>query len=259
MKLSIITINFNNRDGLQKTIDSVISQTWHDYEWIIIDGGSTDGSKDLIEKYQEYFAYWCSEPDKGVYNAMNKGIAKAKGEYLNFMNSGDSYASNEVLEKVFNSGYNTDILYGYMKRLSLDGPLNNQSMMKDKVEWYDFYNDTFPHQSSFIKRLLFKKCGKYDESYKALADWKFFIKTVVYKGASFHFLPIVVAIYECGGISDGRVGLLERDRLRSEMFPSMVMADLPLLVSVKELYARHYFRKMYTLLYKIYKLYHHLF
>ena len=80
MKLSIITINYNNKAGLQKTIDSVICQTWKDYEWIIIDGGSTDGSKELIEQYQQYFAYWCSEPDKGVYNAMNKGITKAKGE-----------------------------------------------------------------------------------------------------------------------------------------------------------------------------------
>ena len=78
MKLSIITINYNNKAGLQKTIDSVVAQTWRDFEWIIIDGGSTDGSKELIEQYQQHFAYWCSEPDKGVYNAMNKGIDKAK-------------------------------------------------------------------------------------------------------------------------------------------------------------------------------------
>ena len=85
MKLSIITINYNNKEGLQRTIDSVIGQTWHDFEWIIIDGGSKDGSKELIEQYQQYFAYWCSEPDKGVYNAMNKGIKHAQGEYLLFL------------------------------------------------------------------------------------------------------------------------------------------------------------------------------
>ena len=91
MKLSIITINYNNCDGLQKTIDSVIAQTWRDFEWIVIDGGSTDGSKELLEQYKEHFSYWCSEPDKGIYNAMNKGIAKANGDYLNFMNSGDAF------------------------------------------------------------------------------------------------------------------------------------------------------------------------
>ena len=84
MKLSIITINYNNKAGLQRTIDSVICQTCKDFEWIVIDGGSTDGSKQLIEQYQSHFAYWCSEPDNGVYHAMNKGITHAKGEYLLF-------------------------------------------------------------------------------------------------------------------------------------------------------------------------------
>ncbi len=91
MKLSIITVNLNNKDGLQKTIDSVISQTFKDFEWIVIDGGSTDGSKELIEKYSDYISYWVSEPDKGIYNAMNKGIKVAKGDYLEFLNSGDIF------------------------------------------------------------------------------------------------------------------------------------------------------------------------
>lgn len=89
MKLSIITVNLNNRDGLKRPIDSVVSQTFTNYEWIVIDGGSTDGSRELIEQYSNHFAYWCNEPDKGIYNAMNKGIAHAKGEWLQFLNSGD--------------------------------------------------------------------------------------------------------------------------------------------------------------------------
>ena len=112
MRLSIITVNYNNKDGLQKTIDSVISQTFKDFEWIVIDGGSTDGSRELIEKNKNYFSFWCSEHDKGVYNAMNKGIVHAKGEYLNFMNSGDCFVSNKVLEKIFSNDYTNDILYG---------------------------------------------------------------------------------------------------------------------------------------------------
>ena len=125
MKLSIITVNYNNRDGLQKTIDSVICQTFKDYEWIIIDGGSTDGSRELIEQYQDHFAYWCSEPDKGVYNAMNKGIAKAKGEYVNFMNSGDCFADANVLERLFADGYDEDIIAGLVQ-LS-NGKILNQN------------------------------------------------------------------------------------------------------------------------------------
>ena len=91
MKLSIITVNLNNLEGLKKTYESVVCQTFTDYEWLVIDGGSTDGSREFIEEHQDKFAYWCSEPDKGIYNAMNKGIVRAKGEYLNFMNSGDYF------------------------------------------------------------------------------------------------------------------------------------------------------------------------
>ena len=97
MKLSIITVNLNNLEGLKKTYESVVCQTFTDYEWLVIDGGSTDGSREFIEQHQDKFAYWCSEPDKGIYNAMNKGIVKAKGEYLNFMNSGDCFASSFVV------------------------------------------------------------------------------------------------------------------------------------------------------------------
>ena len=81
-KLTIITINFNHKEGLKRTIDSIVNQTFIGYEWIVVDGGSTDGSKELIEQYKDHFAWWCSEPDKGVYNAMNKGISHATGEAL---------------------------------------------------------------------------------------------------------------------------------------------------------------------------------
>ena len=121
MKLSIITINFNNCEGLQKTIESVVSQSFKDFEWIVIDGGSTDGSRELLEQYADHITYWVSELDKGVYNAMNKGIKVAKGEYVNFMNSGDVYASASILEDVFSTSHTADVLYGYMMRGSVDG------------------------------------------------------------------------------------------------------------------------------------------
>ena len=101
MHLSIVTINYNNLSGLQKTIDSVLSQSFEDFEWIVIDGGSTDGSKELLEQYQEHFAYWCSVPDKGIYNAINKGIKLATGDIIGLLNSGDTAlpdAYDEVLD-----------------------------------------------------------------------------------------------------------------------------------------------------------------
>ena len=112
MKYSIITINYNNKDGLEKTILSVINQTCQDFEYIIIDGGSTDGSVDVIKKYADRIDYWVSEPDKGIYNAMNKGIIKAKGEYLNFMNSGDCFYDNEVLSNVYQNGMCSEMIVG---------------------------------------------------------------------------------------------------------------------------------------------------
>ena len=101
-KLSIITVNLNKAKGLQKTIESVIFQTFTDYEYIIIDGGSTDGSKQIIEQYADKITYWVSEPDSGIYNGMNKGIKVAKGEYCLFLNSEDYLLSNEILQNVRN-------------------------------------------------------------------------------------------------------------------------------------------------------------
>lgn len=130
MKLSIITVNLNNLEGLKKTYESVVSQTFTDYEWLVIDGGSTDGSREFIEQHQDKFVYWCSEPDKGIYNAMNKGIMRAKGEYLNFMNSGDCFACEETLLGVFGKLRTADILYGYVTEENINGRCNPLRLMK---------------------------------------------------------------------------------------------------------------------------------
>ena len=101
MKLSIITVNYNDSKGLERTINSVISQSFRDYEFIVIDGGSADDSVDVIKKYEQYIDYWVSETDGGIYPGMNKGLRQAKGEYVNFMNGGDCYHSTDVLENIF--------------------------------------------------------------------------------------------------------------------------------------------------------------
>ena len=248
MKLSIITVNLNNREGLQKTIDSVVSQTFRDFEWIVIDGGSTDGSKELIEQYADHFAYWVSEPDKGIYNAMNKGIKVAKGVYLQFLNSGDWLCDSEVLEKVFGKERSADILYGYML-VEGSKSFSCSAMMKPVLHWTDFIGNTLPHQASFIKRVLFEKFGFYDETYKIAGDTKFFIKAIVWEKATYEFVPEKIATFQPGGISSNELRFEERDvRLRNEMFPKMLMDDYPTMVTLRKIKANRVLRKFYTLL-----------
>ena len=221
MKLSIITINYNNKEGLQKTIDSVVCQTWRDFEWIIIDGGSTDGSKELIEQYQQHFAYWCSEPDKGVYNAMNKGIAKAKGEYLNFMNSGDRFYAKDTLEQVFvNNTPNADMVYGDWIRIEKD----NSDLMKapNELSLYFFYTDNICHQAMFLKSSSMKNKG-YDETFQIYADWARWVRMAL-DDSSFQFVPVTICCFDATeGLSNKLTSNLEmeKERIRS-MIPNPI-------------------------------------
>ena len=177
MKLSIITVNLNNKDCLQKTINSVVSQTFKDFEWILIDGGSTDGSKELIEQFSSHISYWVSEPDKGIYNAMNKGILKAKGEYCLFLNSGDYFANGDVLDKVFAFDFDEDVVYG--DQLWDYGDRMETFESAEKVTLRNFIGSTIPHSGvSFIKREMFEEYGLYDENYRIVSDWKWFLIAV---------------------------------------------------------------------------------
>lgn len=247
--MSIVTVNLNNKDGFKKTIDSIVSQTFRDFEWIVIDGGSTDGSKELIERYAEHISYWVSEPDKGIYNAMNKGIKVANGEYINFMNSGDCFANENVLEKLFESPHTADVIYGYMTRDTVDGELVNAPLMKKNLTWMDFFYDGLPHQSSFIKKQLFEKYGFYNEELKAVSDWSFFVKAFVYNHSTYEFVPIKISIYLSGGVSDV-VGLQEKELEKQRLFPSAVVDDIPKIVFYNRLQERPFTRMISSLLKK---------
>lgn len=234
MILSIITINYNNSDGLQRTIESVLSQTWKDYEWIVIDGGSTDGSLDIIKKYASHFSFWCSEPDKGIYNAMNKGITHAKGEYLNFLNSGDCFYSSDSLSGLFKNTYIEDILicdaiymYNGHEIVFCDASSCNYD--------YDFFmRGTLPHQASFFKRTTFDKFGNYDESLKIVADWKFFVETIYYGGATTKYVPIKMCLYEGNGISTGETMQNERKMVTDQLFHPHIQKDIFILTEYKK-------------------------
>lgn len=199
-KLSIITINYNNKEGLIKTIDSVARQTWTDFEFIVIDGGSTDGGKELIENNHQ-INYWLSEKDSGVYNAMNKGIRKATGDYVIFMNSGDYFYDSTVLEKVqesFNS--NIGILYGNSFFFNNRG-YNKVIKPPKKLRFGFFYDDGINHQAAFIKRSLFYDYFFYNEDYKICADWEFFIILICLYNVSYKHIDEIICYYDFSGIS----------------------------------------------------------
>jgi glycosyltransferase involved in cell wall biosynthesis len=200
MKLSIITINKNNASGLEKTIQSVIDQAFKDYEYIIIDGGSTDGSVNIIKQYADKINYWISEPDKGVYNAMNKGILKARGEYCYFLNSGDSLFDDNILKKVFDENLKEDIIYGNVFRLSKNGD-NSIANAPDKWTLITFLNETIAHQAAFIKRQLFFEISLYDETLNIVSDWVFFVIAIIIYNKSYIHVPYCISNWENWGIS----------------------------------------------------------
>lgn len=225
MKLSIITINLNNRDGLQKTIDSVVSQTFKDFEWIVIDGGSTDGSKELIEQYADHFSYWVSEPDKGIYNAMNKGIKVACGEYLLFLNSGDWLYNSDVLKRTFSSSPKSDIIYGDVA-LCKNGIIDEIRHYSDKLSFKYLLKLSVAHCSTFIRRNLLNE-SPYNEMYKIVADRYFFL-THALKNKSFEHLNIIVSCFDLSGISSTEKERCraEEERLTKEVIPESILVDI---------------------------------
>lgn len=258
MKLSIITINYNHADGLLQTIESVIFQSYQYFEWIIIDGGSTDGSRELIVQYQEHLSYWCSEPDKGVYNAMNKGIAQAHGEYLLFLNSGDYLCDKNVLQEVVNKELDADILVGYIYREKKGKMLLDKGHNIETLSATDLLTNSLPHQATFIRKDLFDRFGMYDESYRIVSDWKFFMQTIVYGNVSVKSLEMPITVYECDGISDTNPQKIveERKTVIEQLFPPRIWADYENLQSLSDVVRYPFFRKLYGVLYRMAALWH---
>lgn len=200
MKLSVITICYNIKDEIERTCESIVSQTNQDFEWIVVDGGSTDGTVDVLNKYKDKMAVFISEPDKGIYNAMNKGIKRAKGEYLNFMNGGDCFASSDVIEKFYEcAAYGADVVYGNMNILK-ENNYKYTVTYPLTVNKSFFYDRTISHQASFIKRELFDKYGLYDETNKIVSDWEKWI-IFVEKSCVFQYWNKIVANFDNDGIS----------------------------------------------------------
>lgn len=230
MKYSIISVNYNNREGLRKTIESVIHQTFHDFEYIVIDGGSSDGSAEVLKEYDKDITYWVSEPDHGVYQAMNKGIAKAKGEYINFMNSGDCFYDSKVLEHIANQKPTEDIIVGRDFHYNEKTQKGFATILPPRLSMLTFIHHTLPHQSTFFKRQLFDE-EKFDESMKIASDLKFYIHQICVNGCSIKYIDDIICRREPDGISNtyNEKRLLEHSQVIREVLPSGAIKDYEVL------------------------------
>ncbi len=220
-KLSIITINYNNSSGLKKTLESVVCQTFADYEYLIIDGGSTDGSVDVIKQYSDKLNYWVSEPDKGIYNAMNKGIKKAIGQYCLFLNSGDRLTDRNILNQVFGIPFSEDIVYG-------DALIDNMHQSyPEKIKLSYLISKSLAHQSTFIRKSLFEKIGLYNEENTIVSDWEFFLKAILLHSCSCRYLKgYIVSKMESGGISQHATFEVKRRNETEQVFKKLIIPIL---------------------------------
>lgn len=251
MKLTIITINYNNAIGLQKTMESVFAQTCKDFEYIVVDGASTDGSIQVIQQFNDSTIQrfnWISEPDSGIYNAMNKGIRMAKGEYLHFLNSGDWLVDENVVKDVLESIPDCDIFVGNVIQTNDKG--EKRYCKNDKeVSLLTFYRGTIQHTSAYIRRDLFEKFGLYDESLKIVSDWKWYMQVAGLHHANVRFTDRCITYFDMTGISSTHKELdqAERRHVLEELVPAPILADLD----------NHYFEidqmtrlKKYPIIYK---------
>jgi glycosyltransferase involved in cell wall biosynthesis len=222
IKLSIITINLNNVIGLRKTIESVINQLHINLEYIIIDGGSTDGSLEVIKGYADKISYWISEPDNGIYNAMNKGIKSANGEYCLFLNSGDWLADENIVSDFCKSGLTEDIIAGNMFYYDQDKTILAESVSAAALDFELFYFKSLPHPATFIKRELFATFGLYNETYRIVSDWEFWLRTLVLNNCTYNHIDLNIAYFDGGGISNLKENELLIKQERDAVFKSFL-------------------------------------
>lgn len=238
MQLSIITINRNNAAGLEKTLKSVASQTCKDFEHIIIDGASTDDSVDVIKKYESslstlktsHLIKWISEPDKGIYNAMNKGIRMASGDYIQILNSGDSLFDEHVVERMLaalEEKKYPEILYGNMIKQWPDGRTRCDCCERGKLTMLSFYHGTLNHDPAYIRRNLFEKFGYYDETLKIVSDWEWYLKAIPLGGVQPVYVNLNVTIFDMTGVSESNTAYwkVERRPVLERELPPMILAD----------------------------------
>ncbi|WP_316822077.1 glycosyltransferase family 2 protein [Pedobacter gandavensis] len=224
LKISIVTINYNNAGGLKETIQSVLNQDYPRIEYIVIDGGSTDGSKEVIATYKDQIHYCVTEPDEGIYNAMNKGIRVATGDYLLFLNSGDFLIDKNVIKEAEASGMTKDLVSGNM----IFHERNENWCPPEVLTFKTFFEGTIPHPSTFIRRTLFDQVGLYNESNSVVSDWEFFLLSTCKFNCSYQHIDLYITRFLCDGLSSDPINmeriLIERSKVLNTHFP-LFLAD----------------------------------
>jgi glycosyltransferase involved in cell wall biosynthesis len=219
MKFTVITVCRNEIDGIQRTIRSVCSQEFQNFEWVVIDGGSTDGTLDELLRAKSRISCLVSEKDEGIFNAMNKGLSLSHGEYVIFMNGGDSfYDENSMSLYEQNSG--PDVIYG---NLVFTGNEDRLKKYPHHIDRRDFLRKTLPHQASAVKRELLDRVGGFDESYKIAGDYDFFAKLFQSKQVTSVHIDHPLAKFDDSGISSQtkqrKIGRRENHRVRWSHVP----------------------------------------
>lgn len=236
MILSIVTVNLNNASGLEKTMQSVLFQTCKEFEYVIIDGASSDGSLDVIQRLAPVFGErikWISEPDSGIYNAMNKGIRMASGDYIQILNSGDELASDNVTERMhaeLDRRGRPAILYGNMIKCFPDGNRKvDKCFAGQDVTMLGMYTGTLNHDPAYIRRDLFDKYGYYDESLKIVSDWKWYLQAIILGEEVPAYVDLDVTLFDMSGVSEtagSREKIkVERKKVLAELFPRAILKD----------------------------------
>lgn len=223
-KLAVITVNLNNVAGLKRTLESVFNQRISNFEYLVIDGGSTDGSKELLIEHQEKISYWCSEQDTGIYNAMNKGWKKSQAEYCLFLNSGDFFYDENVIADILKNLTGEDLVYG---SLLLKGSGSNSIVSVESNPRFSFlYSGSLPHGSTCIRRKVLEDLDGYDEQLKIVSDWKLFILAICKYNCSTKSVNSLWTVFNQDGISSSIAGkdILknERRQVLNENFNSFV-------------------------------------
>ena len=229
--IGIVICNFNKKDFVLECVQSVLESKVHNFDIYVVDNASTDGSVELIHQYASHISYWVSEPDHGVYHAMNKGIRVASGEYLNFMNSGDCFHSPRVLEEVAPEVEGCDILLGrYCNRDTQEV----KQVRRGPVTLLTLLKEPFNHQSMFYARSLFAE-QQYDESLRIQSDFKFNVLSIVFGHCRVAFTDVIVADYDFHGISSN-VPLVreEKEVVLQQLFPQRVLDDYRYLYTPEE-------------------------
>lgn len=206
MKVSIITVSYNSAATIEKTILSVINQDYRNIEYIVIDGGSTDGTHEIIEAYASHIQYWVSEADNGIYDAMNKGINKAEGDIISIINSDDFFQDNSIISSVVDvfEKNNVKAVFTSIHIVDKEDEVVRYYSIKNFYDWMIRFGIAPPHPGAFISSDIYIKYGLYDLRYKIGADFDFFARIINKEGVSYKKLDInSVAMLEGGVSSNG--------------------------------------------------------